>query len=279
MRARRCRPRRTSPERAAGAARRRSAASSADRARRRTSARCAGRAPRSWTGGRPGPRRGRVHRPREGRPLPGTGVALRPVVRVDRPWTASRVSSVKRSSPRTTQQVTARGALLKSGLLRRRWRRGRLYGLLCLAGRNGGHRRRLQLRAADLTASASGRRRWRRGLPELSSRRLVALTRPAASAQYGVDGRLSRCRRRRRDRPVGSFRHRGRAPGSRGFRLVGTCYPSRNPSDRFGLGGKRSGGGRLRGEGWRRCGRSRVGPRALDERHTRQASETEHPDA
>ena len=172
-----------------------------------------------------------------GPPAPGTGVALRPVVRVDTPWTASRVSNVKRSSPRTTQRVTARGALLKSGLLRRRWGRGRLDDLLGLAARNGGRRRGLQLRAADLTSAASGRRRWRRGLPELPSRRLVALTRPAASAQRGVDGRLSRRRRRRHDRPVGSFRHGGRAPGSRGSRPVGTCYPSRNPSDRLGLGG------------------------------------------
>ena len=128
--------------------------------------------------------------PESGPPLLGAGVALRPVVLVDRPWAPSRTSRVASSRPRTSQRERARREVVKSALLRRRWRW--VESLPHLAGRGG--RRCGRRRLADAPAVARRRRRSGRRLADLARRGLIVSPRPASSSLSRVHG----CDRRRR---------------------------------------------------------------------------------
>ena len=144
-----------------------------------------------------------------GPPAPAAGVALRPVVRVERPCTPSRTASAPSRIASSTQRDTAPPERVDTLALRRRrrWRcLLRLSGWRRLGGRLG--------LAAVLTSGARWRRRRLRP-PHLPRRGLGALASPAALAPARVDGLLGggrrRIRHRRRNRHRRLHRSAGRA--------------------------------------------------------------------
>ena len=122
-------------------------------------------------------------------PLLGAGVALRPVVLVDRPWAPSRTSG-REQQAQDEPAERARREVFKSALLRRRWRW--VESLPHLAGRGG--RRCGRGRLADAPAVARRRRRSGRRLADLARRSLVVSPRPASCPL----SRVHCCDRRRR---------------------------------------------------------------------------------